>query len=73
MNNENIIIQKTKVPLKFINASKCKKFALEFAKANRAHKFTRVGEDFLVSCDNAVRNHIQSRVNGHPSVGKTLQ
>jgi hypothetical protein len=64
---------KTKTPLKFINASKCKKFALEFSKANRSHKFTRVSEDFLISCDAAVRNHIQSRIKGHPSVGKTLQ
>lgn len=72
--NETVNIPvKTKTPLKFINASKCKKFALEFAKANRSHKFTRVSEDFLISCDAAVRNYIQNRVKGNPSVGKTLQ
>lgn len=69
MNNE---IVKTKVKFNLICASKCKKFALMFAKANRAQKFTRISEDFLISCENTLRNHIQSRVKSHPSVGKTL-
>lgn len=57
---------------KYICRSKCKQFALEFAKANRAHKFTRVSEEFLLSCEIAIRNHIQSRIKSHPSSGKTL-
>lgn len=57
---------------KYICRSKCKQFALEFAKVNRAHKFTRVSEEFLLSCEAALRNHIQSRIKSHPSVGKTL-
>jgi hypothetical protein len=63
-----------RTPFKFtyINRSKCKKFALEFAKANRAQKFTRVSEDFLISCEAALKQHIQFRVKSHPSVGKTL-
>jgi hypothetical protein len=57
---------------KYICKSKCKQFALEFAKANRAAKFTRVSEEFLISCEIAVRNHMQSRIKSHPSKGKTL-
>lgn len=55
-----------------ICASKCKKFALEYAKANRAQGFTRVGEDFLIAIEIATRNAIQNRINQHPSKGKTL-
>lgn len=57
---------------RLICASKCKKFALEFAEANRAKEFTRVSEDFLISCESALKTHIQSRVKSHPSKGKTL-
>lgn len=74
--NDNIPITETsKIPYKFkyICKSKCKKFAVEFAKINRpANKFTRVSEDFLVSCEIALKNHIQSRIKVHPSIGKTL-
>ena len=58
---------------KLICASKCKKHAVEYAKVNRpANKFTRVSEAFLISCEVALKNHIQSRIHSHPSVGKTL-
>ena len=57
---------------KLICASKCKKFALDFADANRAKEFTRVSEDFLISCESALKVHIQSRIKSHPSKGKTL-
>ena len=57
---------------KYISKSKCKRFALEFAKANRAHKFTRVSEEFLIACEANLRNFIQSRIKSHPSKGKTL-
>ena len=57
-----------------ICASKCKKLALEFAKPPvKFHKFTQVSEDFLVSCEIALKNHIMSRVKNHPSTGKTLR
>jgi len=62
----------TKMKYKLICASKCKKFALEFAKANRAKEFTRVSEDFLISCEVALKQHIQGRIKMHPSKGKTL-
>jgi hypothetical protein len=58
---------------KLICASKVKKHALEFAKANRAQKFTRVGEEFLISCEAALRTFIQGRVKAQPSKGKTLK
>lgn len=56
----------------FINKSRCKKFALDFAKSNRAQKFTRVGEAFYISCENALRTHMSNRINCHPSKGKTI-
>lgn len=55
-----------------ICASKCKKFALEYATANRAQGFTRVSEDFLIAIEASVRNAIQNRIAQHPSKGKTL-
>jgi len=64
---------KAKFKFNLICASKCKKFALEFAKANRAQKFSRVSEEFLISCEAALKAHIQSRIKSHPSKGKTLQ
>jgi hypothetical protein len=78
MNNENLSksseteAKMPKFQFKLICASKCKKFALEFAKANRAQPFSRVSEDFLVSCEGALKNHIMSRIKSHPSKGKTL-
>ena len=70
--DEPIVLGKTKFRL--ICASKCKKFAKEFAKVNRpANKFSRVSEEFLISCEVALKNHIQSRIRSHPSNGKTLQ
>lgn len=74
--NTTTPVAKVKMKFNLICASKCKKFALEFAKANpaptRAKMFTRVSEDFLISCENALRQHITSRVKTHPSKGKTL-
>jgi len=48
----------------------------EFAKYcadKRAHKFTRVGSDFLDQIDLDVRAAIIARVNQQPSMGKTLR
>lgn len=64
---------RSKFKFNLICASKCKRHTLEMAKALRpANKFTRVGEDFLISCEVALKNHIRSRVQSHPSKGKTL-
>lgn len=55
-----------------ICASKCKRIALDVAKEHRAHKFTRVSQDFLIECENNLRQFLINRVKSHPSVGKTL-
>lgn len=70
--NTNNQIAMPRMRFKLICASKCKKFALEFARINRAKEFTRVSEDFLISCESALKIHIQSRIKSHPSKGKTL-
>ena len=67
---------KAKAKFRLITASKCKKFALEVARANpapqRAKMFTRVSEDFLLACEAQLKNFIYNRVRSHPSKGKTL-
>lgn len=64
--------ERAKATYKLICVSKVKKFALEYAKANRAQKFSRVGEEFLVACEANLKSFIQGRVDRHPSKGKTL-
>ena len=61
-----------KIKFNLICVSKCKKLALDIAKTTRAQKFTRVGTDFLISCEVALKNHIENRIKSHPSIGKTL-
>jgi hypothetical protein len=64
---------KSKFNFNLICVSKCKRHTLEMAKALRpANKFSRVSEEFLISCEVALKNHIRSRVQSHPSKGKTL-
>lgn len=71
MNDKNDV-SKFKFKFNFICVSKCKKFAIDFAKHNRSQKFTRVSEEFLISCEVALKSHIESRIKSHPSKGKTL-
>jgi hypothetical protein len=54
-----------------INRRKVKEFALEMAK-HRAHKFTRVGSDFLVKCEGNLKEFIRNSVHRLPSKGKTI-
>ena len=70
--NNQVATAMPRMKFRLICASKCKKFALDFADANRAKEFTRVSEDFLISCEAALKIHIQSRIKSHPSKGKTL-
>ncbi len=42
-----------------INRKKVKEFALEMAKG-RAHKFTRVGSDFLIRCEANLKEFIRN-------------
>lgn len=60
----------TKTPL--INRTHVKALALAYAQ-ERARKFTRVGDDFYVAIDAAVRNAVRHRVMTAPSVGVTLR
>jgi hypothetical protein len=55
-----------------INRRKVKLFALEMAKS-RAHKFTRVSNEFLDRCEVNLKTFIRSQVHSHPSLGKTLK
>jgi hypothetical protein len=54
-----------------INQSKVRQFALEMAKS-RAHKFTRVGKDFLIKCEGTLKTYIRNEVHRLPSKGKTI-
>jgi hypothetical protein len=55
-----------------INRKHVKQFALDMAK-NRAHKFTRVGGDFLAKCEGNLKEFIRNYVSRLPSKGKTIQ
>jgi hypothetical protein len=59
------------VKVHLINRKHVKEFALEMAKG-RAHKFTRVGGDFLLKCEGNLKNFIRSEVGRLPSKGKTI-
>jgi len=60
------------VKVKLINRRQVKQFALDIA-ATRAHKFTRVGGDFLIRCEANLKEFIRNAVNRLPSKGKTIQ
>jgi hypothetical protein len=60
------------VKVRLINKKHVKEFALEMAK-DRAHKFTRVGGDFLLKCEGRLKDYIRQQVRALPSKGKTIQ
>ena len=55
-----------------INQKKVKEFALAMAR-DRAHKFTRVSEQFLLKCEGSLKEFIRNSVRRLPSKGKTIQ
>ena len=55
-----------------INKSQVKKFILEYAAANRAHKFSRVSQETLDKVEAATRAACKAIVTSAPSKGKTL-
>jgi hypothetical protein len=60
--------------VKFINQKNCREFALEVAKKYRpAHPFDRVSKEFLERIDAEIRAVIVRRVQGLPSVGRTIK
>lgn len=54
------------------NKSKVKRYILDFAAENRAHKFTRVSQEALDKIELAARAAAKSLVMSAPSKGKTL-
>jgi hypothetical protein len=60
------------IKVRLINKKHVKEFALEMAKG-RAHKFTRVGGDFLLKCEGRLKDYIRQQVRALPSKGKTIQ
>ena len=60
------------VKLRLLNKKHVKEFALEMAK-DRAHRFTRVGGEFLLKCEGRLKDYIRTYVRQLPSKGKTIQ
>jgi hypothetical protein len=54
-----------------LNRKQVKGYALEQAR-QRAHKFTRVGNDFYVKCEAHLREFIAHYIHRLPSKGKTI-
>ena len=54
-----------------LNRRQVKLYALAQAQ-HRAHKFTRVGNDFHIKCEAHLRQFIQSHIHRLPSKGKTI-
>lgn len=64
---------KPRMKFNLICTSKVKKYALELAKTQiRTQNHSRVSEEFLLSCEVALKNHIINRVKIQPTKGKTL-
>ncbi len=61
----------SQVKVRLINRNHVKEFALEMAK-DRAHKFTRVGGDFLLKCEGRLKEFVRAYVRSLPSKGKTI-
>ena len=59
------------IKVRLINRKHVKEFALEMAKS-RAHKFTRVGGEFLLKCEANLKEFIANSVRRLPSKGKTI-
>jgi hypothetical protein len=57
---------------RLLNRKQVKAFAMHRA-SFRAHKFTRVGDDFYVKCEANLREFIQNYIHRLPSVGKTIK
>ena len=57
--------------MSLINKKHVKAFALACAE-KRAHKFTRVGGEFLLKCEASTKEFIRQYVHHLPSKGKTI-
>ena len=68
----NINLKSHYIMASLLNKTHVKKFALDYANANRAHKFERVSAQFIEEIESQLRLVIAGRVQSHPSKGKTL-
>lgn len=57
---------------RLLTRKRVREFALETAKT-RAHKFTRVGAEFYVTCEAYLKQFIRAHIQRHPSKGKTIK
>ena len=55
-----------------INRAKVRQYALTVA-AERAHRFTRVGDEFYQQCEANLKQFIAGSVRRLPSMGKTIK
>lgn len=56
-----------------INRACVKTWALDYARTNKAHPFTRVSEQFLNMVEANTKAFIRDRINRAPSMGVTLK
>jgi hypothetical protein len=56
-----------------INKQNIRRFLLDYAQRNRAHKFTRVAEGVFDQIEAALREKCRQIVHGQPSLGKTIK
>ena len=56
-----------------IRRNTVRRFLLEYAQRNRAHKFTRVGDGVYDQLEAALREKCRALVNAQPSCGKTTK
>jgi len=57
---------------RFLNRAQVRRFLLDWAKGTRAHKFTRVSEETLITINELVRQWCVNHVRRLPSKGKTI-
>jgi predicted neutral ceramidase superfamily lipid hydrolase len=55
-----------------ISTSKVKRYILDYAGANRSHKFSRVSQEAIDKVEAAARSAAKAIVTSAPSKGKTL-
>jgi len=58
--------------MSLLNKTHVKRRALQYSEEMRNGKFTRVSAEFLADLERLVDRTIQSKVQTHPSKGKTL-
>jgi hypothetical protein len=56
-----------------INRAYVRRWALDYARTNRSHPFTRVSEDFLNHIEAQTKCAIRHRIDSAPSTGATLK